>query len=88
MDRRRFLPTSLAGAVAAPLGGEAQQAGKVYRLAIVYPVGPVEKITEPVLLAELRRLGYAEGHNLLVERRAGTGRREGYRNVTRSWSTG
>jgi hypothetical protein len=27
MDRRRFLLTSLAGAVAAPLGAEAQQAG-------------------------------------------------------------
>ena len=30
MDRRRFLLTSLAGALAAPLAAEAQQAGKVY----------------------------------------------------------
>jgi hypothetical protein len=29
MDRRRFLLTSLAGAVAAPLAGDAQQAGKL-----------------------------------------------------------
>ena len=29
MDRRRFLLTSLAGALAAPLAAEAQQAGKV-----------------------------------------------------------
>ena len=32
MDRRRFLLTSLAGALAAPLAAEAQQGGKVARL--------------------------------------------------------
>ena len=32
MDRRRFLLTSLAGVLAAPLAAEAQQAGKVYRV--------------------------------------------------------
>jgi hypothetical protein len=41
-----------AALLAAPLAAEAQQAGKVYRLAIIYPVGPEEKITEPVLLPE------------------------------------
>jgi hypothetical protein len=35
MDRRRFLLTSLAGAFAAPLVVEAQQAGKVYRVGIL-----------------------------------------------------
>ena len=35
MDRRRFLLTSLAGAVAAPLAAEAQQAGKVYRIGVL-----------------------------------------------------
>jgi len=29
MDRRRFLLTSLAGALAAPLAAEAQEAGKI-----------------------------------------------------------
>jgi hypothetical protein len=37
MDRRRFLLTSLAGAVAAPLAAEAQETGKVYRLGYVAP---------------------------------------------------
>ena len=83
MDRRRFLLTPLVGVVAAPLPAEAQEVGRVYRLAIVYPVGPVEKITEPVLLPELRRLGYVEGQNLVVERRAGVGRREGYLDLAR-----
>ena len=32
MDRRRFLLTSMAGAVAAPVAVQAQQPGKVYRL--------------------------------------------------------
>jgi hypothetical protein len=32
LDRRRFLLTSLAGAVAAPLGAEAQQAGRIARV--------------------------------------------------------
>jgi len=32
MDRRRFLLTSLAGALAAPLAAEAQQAAKIARV--------------------------------------------------------
>jgi putative ABC transport system substrate-binding protein len=35
MDRRRFLTTSVAGALAAPLAAGAQQAGKVYRIGIL-----------------------------------------------------
>jgi len=35
MDRRRFLVTALASALAAPLGAEAQQAGKVAQIAIL-----------------------------------------------------
>jgi putative ABC transport system substrate-binding protein len=83
MERRAFISGLTFGLLAAPLAAEAQSAGKVYRLAIVYPAGPVEKITEPVLLPELRRLGYIEGQNLVVERRAGVGRREGYPDLAR-----
>jgi putative ABC transport system substrate-binding protein len=82
MDRRAFIGTLTGGLIAAPLAAEAQQ-GKVYRLAVVYPDGPVEKITEPILLPELRRLGYIEGRNFVVERRAGVGRREGYPDLAR-----
>ena len=35
MDRRRFLLTSLAGALAAPLAAEAQHPGKIYRIGIL-----------------------------------------------------
>jgi hypothetical protein len=37
MDRRRFLLTSLAGALAAPLAAEAQQAERVYRVGYLGP---------------------------------------------------
>jgi ABC-type sugar transport system substrate-binding protein len=36
MDRRRFLLTSLAGALAVPLAAAAQQAGKVYRVGLFH----------------------------------------------------
>jgi hypothetical protein len=37
MDRRRFLLTSLAGALATPLAAEAQKAGTVHRIGYLYP---------------------------------------------------
>jgi putative ABC transport system substrate-binding protein len=43
----------------------------------------MEHIIEPILLPELRRLGYVEGQNLVVERRSGGGRRESYPDVAR-----
>jgi putative tryptophan/tyrosine transport system substrate-binding protein len=82
MERRAFV-AGAAALIAAPLAAEAQPAAKVYRLAIAYPAGPMEKISEPVLLPELRRLGYVEGQNLVVDRRAGTGRREDYPDLAR-----
>src|SRR5438045_69368 len=40
MDRRRFLLTSLAGVVVAPIAAEAQQPGKVYRIGYLAPSSP------------------------------------------------
>jgi putative ABC transport system substrate-binding protein len=62
-------------AVAWPLAASAQQHPKVYRIAIVSP-RPVEWMNEgasgkpgfKALFGELRRLGYVEGQNLIVER--------------------
>ena len=88
MDRRAFL-AGAAALLAAPLAAEAQPAGKLHRLAIVYPSGRVAEMTEAqdpmlrVLFSELRRLGYVEGQNLVVERRSGSGRRENYPDVAR-----
>jgi ABC-type uncharacterized transport system substrate-binding protein len=77
MDRRRFLLTSLAGALAAPLGAGAQRARKVYRVGVILTAGPDE--TEHLYKAlrdGLRDLGYVEGQNVLFERRFADGRQE------------
>jgi putative ABC transport system substrate-binding protein len=75
--------------VAAPLGAEAQEAGKVYRIAIVHPVRRVVDMSEGgdriyrVFFSELRRLGYVEGKNLAVERRSAEGHTGRYPDLAR-----
>jgi ABC-type uncharacterized transport system substrate-binding protein len=71
VDRRRFLLTSLVGALAAPLAAEAQQPGKVYRVGILG-----EKASDPsevrlwqVFRMAMRERGWVEGKNLLIESR-------------------
>jgi putative tryptophan/tyrosine transport system substrate-binding protein len=77
MDRRRFLVSSLAGAVAAPLAGAAQQAGKVYRIGYVTPAPGV---TAPVLAFDrvLRDSGLIEGANAVIDRQFMGGREDQY----------
>jgi putative ABC transport system substrate-binding protein len=72
MDRRRFLLTSLAGVLAAPLGAGAQ-AGKVYRVGILQttPNTPAVNYTE-ALRQGLRDHGYVEGQNIVIEHRMST----------------
>ena len=68
MDRRRFLLTSLAGALAAPLAptnARAQVSKSVYRIGMLSP-GPVPHLTDP-LIAALQERGWAVGRNLVVE---------------------
>jgi putative tryptophan/tyrosine transport system substrate-binding protein len=73
-----------------PWAARAQQRGKVHRIAIVDPAQPVavftDKSDEPILKAlfnELRRLGYVEGDNLLIERYSGEGRAAHYPELVR-----
>jgi ABC-type uncharacterized transport system substrate-binding protein len=69
MDRRRFLLTSLAGALAASLDAEAEQMGKVWRIGLFH----VGLDHDPPALAPLReslkRLGYEEGKNIHLDYR-------------------
>jgi putative ABC transport system substrate-binding protein len=75
VDRRRFLLTSLAGAVAAPLAAGAQPPGKVYRIGLI-GVDAAEGPGHTALRQGLRAFGYEEGKNLVVEYRAAEGRYE------------
>src|SRR5215211_1387914 len=51
-----------------------QTSGRVHRMVIITPAGPVSNLTETGNLSaffpELRRLGFVEGQNLAVERRS------------------
>ena len=71
MDRRRFLLTSLAGAVAAPLAAEAQRpSGTLPRVGWL-GAGPA--FNSPDLVEAfregLREAGYVEGQNVIIEYR-------------------
>jgi putative ABC transport system substrate-binding protein len=66
VDRRRFLLTSLAGAVFTPLAAVAQQAGKIYRLGLVSLGG--DPLWWRPFIDALAERGYVEGLNLVVRR--------------------
>src|SRR5215510_7458314 len=67
MRRREFI-TLLGGATAWPVAGYAQQAGRTYRLGVLHNQGP-QSPQFPPFYDELRRLGFVEGQNLIVDSR-------------------
>jgi putative ABC transport system substrate-binding protein len=77
MNRRRFLLTSLAGAVAVPLGAEGQQAGRVHRIGFLGNTTPALEANLVGPFREgLRELGYVEGQNIVIEYRWAEGKYE------------
>ena len=78
VERRGFIVGTLS-LLAAPLAAEAQQAGKVYRIAMLSsrPLSPQDPLAE-VLSQSLRERGWIEGQNILIERRYTHGRPERY----------
>src|SRR5215475_11151049 len=72
MDRRRFLLTSLVGALATPLGAEAQRTGQPHRIGFLNGAASPGQ-GDPVLREALRSLGYVEGANLVIEAKAAHG---------------
>ncbi|MEO6409553.1 MAG: ABC transporter substrate-binding protein, partial [Burkholderiaceae bacterium] len=76
MERRDFLAAISAGVLAAPEPADAQEAGRVYRLGILRQSapesGPPGAALDPVTTI-LRKLGYVEGLNLVVEQRFANG---------------
>jgi putative tryptophan/tyrosine transport system substrate-binding protein len=89
MRRREFI----AGLMFAAVSGraQAQQTGKVYRIAFAHPTVPVAdqnqasrgSLAIPAIFEELLRLGYVEGRNLLIERYSGEGRAANYPDLAR-----
>jgi putative ABC transport system substrate-binding protein len=68
--RRRFLLTSLAGALAASVGGVAQGAQRVSRVGILWGIRPGPDWTAGgPFFGPMRELGWVEGQNIVFEHR-------------------
>jgi putative tryptophan/tyrosine transport system substrate-binding protein len=85
MRRREFVALVAGSALVRPVAAWAQQTTKFYRIAILHPSRPVAKIVETSsvrdwreFFGELRRLGYVEGQNIVIERYSGEGRTDNY----------
>ena len=79
MRRREFIAGLLL--MATVQCAQAQQAGKVYRIAFVHPSHPGPWYR--AFFAELRQLGYIEGQNLVVERYSGEGQTDRHAELAR-----
>jgi ABC-type uncharacterized transport system substrate-binding protein len=75
IDRRTFLAGTGAVLLAAPLIGEAQQAGKIYRIGFLNPRSGQNEWDE-AFRQTLRELGYVEGRTITIEYRWGAGNEE------------
>jgi putative tryptophan/tyrosine transport system substrate-binding protein len=74
VDRRRFLLTSLAGVLARPVDGDAQQAGTIPRIG--YLSGSSQTRNDEAFRQGMRELGYIEGQNVTIEYRFADGKYE------------
>jgi putative tryptophan/tyrosine transport system substrate-binding protein len=90
MMRRREFIILIGGAAAWPLVVRAQRPATQNRIAIFHPAIPTTHLTEtgggsawPAFFAELRRLGYIEGENLIIERYSAEGHHERYADLAR-----
>ena len=91
MKRREFIGLACGASVATTSRAAwAVEPHKVYRIAMLHPSHPVSDLTENSGLnyyreffLELRRLGYIEGKNLVVERFSGEGRVDHYPELAR-----
>ena len=76
MQRRQFIML-LGGAAALPIAARAQQTGKVWRVGMLDSTpAALNTANIDAFRQEMRRLGYAEGTNLIIEYRSSAGRPE------------
>ena len=75
ISRRAFLGSVAGGLLTAPVGAEAQQAGRVYRVGILTNKAsdPAEARLWQAFRSGLRERGWIEGQNILIEFRAAEG---------------
>jgi len=90
MRRREFITLLIGAAPTWPLTARAQQTPTKNRIAIFHPAIPTTLLTETgggsawrAFFGELRRLGYVEGVNLLIERYSAEGHHERYAALVR-----
>src|SRR5262245_9412198 len=90
MLRREFVTLVGAAAFAWPLSARAQQPPRQRRIALFHPAIPTRLLTETgggsawrAFFRELRRLGYVEGENLIIERYSAEGHHERYADLAR-----
>jgi putative ABC transport system substrate-binding protein len=89
MKRRAFI-AGLGSAAAWPMVARGQQTATQRRIAIFHPAIPTTLLTETgggsawrAFFGELRRLGYVEGENLIIERYSAEGHHERYADFAR-----
>jgi putative ABC transport system substrate-binding protein len=89
MQRRQFIGL-VGGAAVLPFATRAQHRSLQRRIAIFHPAIPASLITESgggtawrAFFGQLRRLGYVEGENLIVERYSAEGHHERYADLAR-----
>jgi len=68
VNRRAFVAGAL-GFLAAPLGAEAQQRGKIYRISVLSGASARDPVGHPAFVKALQELGYVLGQNLIFEER-------------------
>ena len=90
MKRRDVLSLLGGAAVSWPVGVRAQQTATQQRIAIFHPAIPTTLLTETgggsawrAFFGELRRLGYVEGENLIIDRYSAEGHHERYADLAR-----
>jgi putative ABC transport system substrate-binding protein len=81
MDRRTFIASMVGAVLAAPLAAEAQQAGKVYRVGLLWESPAVFPDAIEAFRQGLRDLGYVEGRTIAIEYRWAEGKPERMREL-------
>src|SRR4051812_45531646 len=89
MKRRDFIAGLTGAAIMGPRGAFGQQS-KAQRIAMFHPAIPTTLLTETgggsawrAFFGELRRLGYVEGKNLIIDRYSAEGHHERYAGLVR-----